>query len=180
MNRINLRIYCILTVILVVALLTGCSANQDSSVEPDTDIKQLVADYSTGQLKAINASINASQLIVTMDEQKQYTYDLPDDEFFVSIAPYLDVTHPCAIHSLTGCQGEMVNEQMEVYITDQAGNVIRNEMMKTQDNGFIDLWLPRDSTYQVTITHANGVARQEIATFENDQTCITTMQLIES
>src|SRR5699024_4262682 len=77
---------------------------------------------------------------------------LPEDEFFVSIAPFLNETHPCDIHSLTGCQGELVNEDLEVQIENSSGEVILDEKQQTEANGFIDLWLPRDDTFNVTIT----------------------------
>jgi hypothetical protein len=78
---------------------------------------------------------------------------------------------------LTGCQGELVEEEFDVYIEDTEGNVILEEKMKSQTNGFFDLWLPRDKTYQIKIKHDGKVSESEISTFENDGTCITTMQL---
>jgi len=50
--------------------------------------------------------------------------------------------------------------------------------MTTFENGFIDLWLPRDKTFNVTIEHNGKVAESVISTFEGDNTCITTMQLV--
>ena len=55
--------------------------------------------------------------------------------------------------SLTGCQGELVNEEFDVYIEDTEGNVIIDQTMKTESNGFIDLWLPREKSYKVTIAY---------------------------
>lgn len=52
-----------------------------------------------------------------------------------------------------------------------------NETVKSQPNGFIDLWLPRDQNYKMTITHEGKQAQSEISTFESDDTCLTTMQL---
>src|SRR5699024_2081533 len=98
-------------------------------------------------------------------------------EFFVSIAPFIKETHPCEIHSLTGCQGEMVNEEFDVYLEDVEGNVVLDETIQTEANGFIDLWVPRDETYRITITYDGKTAEEEFSTFENDKTCITTMQL---
>jgi hypothetical protein len=79
---------------------------------------------------------------------------------------------------LTGCQGELVNEQFNVYIEDTEGNVIVDSTVTSRSNGFIDLWLPRDKTYQIQITHDGKKAESKISTFENDPTCITTMQLL--
>jgi hypothetical protein len=78
---------------------------------------------------------------------------------------------------LTGCQGELANEEFEVYIEDNDGNVVVDKTVTSQENGFIDFWLPRDKTYQIQITQGGKKAESEISTFENDPTCITDMQL---
>lgn len=72
----------------------------------------------------------------------------------------------------------MVEEEFDVYIEDMDGNVILDETLKSQPNGFIDLWLPRDQKYQVKIEHNGKQVESEISTYENDATCITTMQLM--
>src|SRR5690606_31878820 len=123
-------------------------------------------------------SIHSHQLIVTNDS-KRTVYDLPEDEFFVSIAPFVDTTHPCAIHSLTGCQGEMADEEFEITIEDQEGRrILDQQKVRTMENGFIDLWLPRNRVYEVTIRQGDRTSQAQISTFKNDNTCITTMQLI--
>lgn len=58
------------------------------------NINELVYDYSVGNITNETASITSHQLIVTDSDESQLTYDLPEDEFFVSIAPYVDGTHP--------------------------------------------------------------------------------------
>jgi len=78
---------------------------------------------------------------------------------------------------LTGCQGELADKEFDVYIEDTEGNVILNEKVKSQANGFFDLWLPRDETYQIKIKYDGKTSESEILTFENEGTCITTMQL---
>lgn len=72
----------------------------------------------------------------------------------------------------------MTGEQFDVYIEDDNGNVIVDETMESLPNGFIDLWLPRDHTYQVIIEHDGKTVESDISTFEGDDTCITTMQLM--
>lgn len=81
-------------------------------------------------------------------------------------------------HSLTGCQGEMVEEEFDVYIEDTDGKVVIDDTLKTEANGFIDLWLPRDKTFRVTINHNGKKVESELSTFEQNGTCITTMQLM--
>ncbi|MFY3792092.1 CueP family metal-binding protein [Ureibacillus sp. MALMAid1270] len=173
-----------LTVTLFAAIfLVACNgenANEESSAnvgEPE-DIKELVQNYSVRNLEAKSASITSEQIVVTENDGKEVIYELPKDEFFVSIAPFINQTHPCEIHSLTSCQGELVNEQFDVYIEDSNGNVVLDETLQTQVNGFIDLWLPRDQTYNITIEHEGKKAESKFSTFKNDGTCITTMQLI--
>ncbi len=79
---------------------------------------------------------------------------------------------------MTGCQGELADEEFDVYIEDSEGNVVVDETMKAQPNGFIDLWLPRDKTYKTKITYNGKTAESEVTTYEDSITCITTMQLM--
>ncbi|SOC11564.1 hypothetical protein SAMN05880501_106213 [Ureibacillus xyleni] len=159
---------------VVLAACSGSSEEQNAS----QDIKTLVNDYSIGNLKAESASITSKELIVTNAEGKESTYALPEDEFFVSIAPYINETHPCENHSLTSCQGELVNETFDIYIEDSKGNVVVDETMKTLENGFIDLWVPRDETYKIKVEYDGKMVESEFSTFKNDGTCITTLQLL--
>ncbi|WP_339235721.1 CueP family metal-binding protein [Oceanobacillus sp. FSL W7-1281] len=173
----------ILVLFGLLVLLTACSGEEDNqegnALDETVDIKELVHHYSTEEIVDENASITSEQLIVTNDEgEEEAVYDLPEDEFFVSIAPFEQQTHPCEIHSLTGCQGEMVQEEFEVYIENAAGDVVIDEPMQTEENGFIDLWLPRNETYTVEIKQDGKEVTSEISTFQDDFTCITTMQLI--
>ncbi|WP_410768698.1 CueP family metal-binding protein [Fontibacillus sp. BL9] len=160
------------------AFILSNSNNKEPKSASTQDIKQLVQDYSTRMKAADSASITSHKLTVSDGEEDTSTYDLPQDEFFVSIAPFVESTHPCEIHSLTGCQGEMADQEFDVTIVDDEGNTVVDKKMKTYDNGFVDLWLPRDRTYKVTIRHDGKTANSEISTFEGDNTCITTMQLV--
>ncbi len=177
--KFKLLVVPIFAAVLLVAC-NGGDTNEGSSpiINEIDDVKEVVKEYSVRNLDAKSASITSTQLIVTDNVDKEVIYRLPKDEFFVSIAPYINQTHPCEIHSLTTCQGELVNEEINVHIEDSNGNVVLNETLQTQANGFIDLWLPRDRTYQITIEQNGKIAENEFSTFENDGTCITKMQLI--
>jgi hypothetical protein len=168
-------------IILSVGLLLSACSQDNGSNEPakeQQDIKEMVSDYSGNKDAEVSASVTSSQLVLTDKDEKKTTYDLPKDEFFVAIAPYIETTHPCETHSLTGCQGELTNKEFDLYIEDDKGNVIMDETVKSQSNGFIDLWLPRDKTYKVNVTRDGKKAEQEISTFDGDLTCISTMQLM--
>lgn len=174
----------IFLIIVSFGLLAACN-EADEAAEPATadeakNIEQLVHEYSVGSFEDVSASITSNELIVTDSDNKETNYSLPEEKFFLSIAPYVEVTHPCEIHSLTGCQGEMVQEEFAVEIIDSEGNTVMNETMKTMANGFIDLWLPRNDDYQVKVTHDGKTAEAVLSTYDGDQTCITTMQLKEN
>ena len=102
---------------------------------------------------------------------------MPKDEFFVSVAPYINKPI-LANHSLTGCQGELVDKEFDVYIEDSEGNKILDESIKSLANGFIDLWLPSDKNYHMAISYDGKTAESEISTFEDDYTCVSTLQLM--
>ncbi|WP_068676957.1 CueP family metal-binding protein [Oceanobacillus sp. Castelsardo] len=163
--------------IVFVFTLVGCNDSAQEEMNAQ-EIKELVHEYSIGDFEDVSASITSDELIVMDSDEKETSYSLPKDEFFVSIAPFVKTTHPCAVHSLTGCQGELVNKEFNVSIEDKDGKVIVDETLTTLDNGFIDIWLPRDNTFHVKIEHEGKVSESEISTFEGDNTCITTMQLI--
>ncbi|MDR4887776.1 CueP family metal-binding protein [Fredinandcohnia sp. QZ13] len=166
--------------LLLILLLAACnnSISNEKEATEVKDIKELVHDYSIGSFEDVSASITSHELIITDSNKKETAYDLPEDEFIVSIAPFVKETHECAIHSLTGCQGELVEKEFDVHIEDEVGNVIVDETMTSFENGFIDLWLPRDKTYQVKIEYDGKTAESQISTFKGDNTCITTMQLM--
>jgi len=181
--RIKLSIF----VILSMMLLMGCSSETEPETETEAEvatesldtasIKALVNDYTIDKLDAKQASITSTELIIEEDDNQKKVYQLPEEEFFVSIAPFKTETHECDIHSLTGCQGELVSESFDVEITNASGDLVLDESKTTEANGFIDLWLPRNDTYTVVITQDDKTTEAEISTFEGDKTCITTMQL---
>ncbi|MCU9613089.1 CueP family metal-binding protein [Caldibacillus lycopersici] len=174
--------------IAILLSISGCgnAINQDAETSADShqlskgaDVKQLVNDYIQGKGNDTFASITSTQLVVTDSKENQYTYDLPADEFFVSIAPFIEQTHPCATHSLTNCRGEMVEEEFAVTIKDMEGNVVVNDSLTSNSQGFIDLWLPRNKAYTIKISAKGKTAESRFSTFEEDNTCITNMQLLK-
>lgn len=161
--------------ILLTVLSLGACSSTDNETE-SLSVKEQVLSYSTEDHGDTEASITSDVLVVN-DGGDVIETPLPEDEFFVSIAPFVEATHPCAVHSLTGCQGELTDTEFNVKITDQDGNTVVDEAMTSFENGFIDIWLPRDETYHVEIEYDGMTAETEISTFEGDDTCITTMQL---
>ena len=157
--------------ILSVALISGCSANSEDSL----DVKELVSYYSGNTSSEEEAWITATDLYVKKG-LVETRYPLPKDEFFVSIAPYINNTHPCDNHFLTGCQGELSNEEFTVIVKDNGEEII-NEVLETGSNGFIDLWLPRNKKFEITIKYGEKIAQSKLTTYANSRTCITTLKL---
>lgn len=155
-------------------ILAGCSG-EPSAENSTEDVKKYVAELSgSDQVEA--ASIDHENLYIE-DGGVEEVHKLPEDEFFVSFAPYLTTTHPCSVHSLTGCQGEMVEEDIDVRILDANGEVYVDETITTMENGFVDLWLPRGKKYTMTINYEDKSLESEFSTFEGDNTCLTELPL---
>src|SRR5690625_4884423 len=128
MMRIRTIIFLALTM-LVLAACGGEDTSQSEGSLSTNDIKDLVNDYTVDNLEPDSASITSHELVVEEDNE-ELVYELPEEEFFVSIAPFINETHECAVHSLTGCQGELVEEEIDVLITDWSGEVVVDETMK--------------------------------------------------
>ncbi|SDC12183.1 hypothetical protein SAMN05421734_104189 [Pelagirhabdus alkalitolerans] len=177
MKKFMLIIGVVVTGLMVFVLIMNTTNIADQDEVSTEDIKQKVAGYSSGNLQAESASITSDELIVTESDNSETVYDILENDFFVSIAPFIDQTHPCYDHDLIGCQGEMINEDFDVYIEDEDGNVVVDETITSADDGFIDLWLPRDENYTINISSEGKTAESEFSTFSQDNTCITTIQL---
>lgn len=133
-----------------------------------------VADRST----ELMASIRPDSLIVSDASGTETSLAMPAEEFYVSVAPYVDQTHECFFHSLTTCRGELANEHIDVHVVDDAGTVLVDETMTTFDNGFVGLWLPRDITGTITLELDGRTVTGTISTGSDDPTCVTTLQLV--
>lgn len=70
-----------------------------------------------------------------------------------------------------------MEKEIDLKVEDSEGNIIVDETVTSQVNGFIDLWLPRDENYKIKMSHDGKEVESEFSTFENDGTCITSMQL---
>lgn len=125
------------------------------------------------------ASVRPHELLLTDDQEREVTLAIPEDTFYVSIAPYVDQTHDCYFHSLTTCKGEIQNSDVHVLAVDSAsGETLIDETRTTFDNGFVGLWLPRGGDVTVTIEYDGRSATADLSTAnDDDATCVTTMQL---
>ena len=177
-----------------VLLLSGC-ADAEPSVDAGSD-HSLVAEHDLDGLNArdvikrldtakvsdrsseLIASIEPEQLVLTDGQNKQTTLPMPKDEFYVSIAPYRGQTHECYFHSLTTCRGELANTDVDVTVVEAtSGRTILDETLRTYDNGFVGIWLPRGIDASLTVSAEGRTAKQDISTRADDPTCLTGFQL---
>lgn len=185
----------VLTLLAGALLLTGCTAAAEPETEaPAAALEQVAAlGLATDDAQAIVegldrlpvdkrpspdaliASVRPTELVL---QPGDVTLPLADAGFYLSIAPYVNQTHPCDFHSLTTCLGELQNTPIELTVTDtKTGEVVVNEITATADNGFVGVWLPRDGEFDVRVVGEQGVAEQRVTTGDTDPTCLTTMQL---
>jgi len=103
---------------------------------------------------------------------------LPADRLVVAFAPYISKTHPCEIHYMSGCQGELIEMPVKVSATSADGAVLIEQEITTMENGFLELWLPRNQEITITMEALGRKAVGTIGTFPDSNTCITTFQLL--
>jgi uncharacterized membrane protein len=90
-----------LAIFFVSVLLVGCGqaeSKDEASSSKETEVKnvrELVSDYSSDKSKDEKASITSQELIImNSDGEETAVHDLSGEDFFVSIAPYENETHP--------------------------------------------------------------------------------------
>lgn len=124
------------------------------------------------------ASVQPDALVLTDDQKRETRLPMPEDEVYISVAPYREQTHDCYFHSLTTCLGELANTAVQVTLTGEDGDVLLDEVRQTYDNGFVGIWVPRGIKATLTIEHEGRTGTVTISTMnEDDATCITTLQL---
>ena len=121
-------------------------------------------------------SVRYDHVVFTTEDGEQ-RIPLAVDEFYLSLAPYVDETHECYYHNLSSCQGELVGEDLDVTITSADGEVLVDETVTTYDNGFVGFWLPRDIEGTIEVALEGKSVTAPIATGPEDPTCVTTLQL---
>ena len=166
-------------------VLAGCSTD---TVE-DPVLQELGLDGMSGQevvemLDAstaarpftFGASVLEEELVISAGNQET-SLELPADMQYISIAPFVEATHECYYHSLGTCQGELVDQTVDVTITDSSGQILVDEQATTYTNGFVGFWVPRDIEGTISVTHEGRVGSVPFTTADGSPTCITTLQL---
>jgi hypothetical protein len=140
-------------------------------------IEQLQAQPVTDRPDGLMASVRVNELLLASGND-EISLPLPQDEFHLSIAPYLSDTHECFYHSLTTCVGELGDEDFHVTITDDASEkVLFDRDVTTYENGFFDVTLPAGLDITVLIEDDEHSVELPLGTRADDATCVTTAQL---
>lgn len=180
--------------VLGVSTITGCATQaEEPTPAPSAPVEVEAASEAVTLITTLEAvpvaerrtdlfaSIRPDAVLVTDSSSGtpvESVVPLPDDEFYVSIAPFIEGTHDCYFHSLTTCQGEMGGEEFDLLIVDNVtGETIVDRSIQAEDNGFFGIWLERDLDATVTVTYGDLSATGPLATGPEDATCITTLQL---
>lgn len=123
------------------------------------------------------ASVRIDQLELSTNEGSA-AMEMPEDKTYVSFAPYVDSTHPCTFHSLTTCLGEMRSTPIHIKITESGSKrVLVDERVKTFDNGFYGVWLPRNIDGEIEVTHEGKSGSADFSTKADGATCVTDLKL---
>lgn len=125
------------------------------------------------------ASVRPGVLVLSDGpEGQEVELDLPEDRFYLSMAPYVEHTHECFHHSLNSCMGELRGEEIAVTITDDSDDsVLVEEDGRTFDNGFAGYWLPSGIDATVTVEYGERSGSTRVSTGADDPTCLTSLEL---
>ncbi|GAB2526014.1 CueP family metal-binding protein [Microbacterium petrolearium] len=196
------KLFATVAAVLVSGLaLTGCAAPAPtaapSAASSETGDSEFLAEHNLDGLGAAQiierldtlpvadrptdliASVQPAVLVLTDGQGRETQLAMPEDEVYISVAPFRAQTHDCYFHSLTTCLGELANTEVQVTLTDTAtGDVLINDLRQTFDNGFVGFWVPRGLEASLTIGHDSQTGTATISTVNaDDPTCITTLQL---
>jgi hypothetical protein len=131
-----------------------------------------------GRVRAPVQSFVTPQVVqFKFKDARTVSIPLPKDRMVVAIAPYITRTHPCKTHFMSGCQGELVNIPVGVTVRSTDGTLVFEGSVRTLENGFLELWLPRDLDLTVRLEAQDKTVNGAIATFASSDTCVTTLRL---
>lgn len=179
----------------VALLLNGCAADTGQAANTaETSVQTLIETHDLAGMDAVEmidhldrvpmdrrptdllASVMPEELVLA-SATEELALELPEDSFYLSIAPFVNQTHECHYHSLTTCVGELSNQDVDLTVTDESGEVLVNEQRTTFDNGFVGVWVPADSNGTIEITYDGLTGTTNFSTGSESATCITDLQL---
>lgn len=173
MNKVTLTLLFTLAS-LAAAQIAAPSPAQFSGLTPRQALAKANQWRNTGGLQSF---VTPEAVVFKFPGGEQQSVALPTRQMVIAIAPYVNQTHPCKTHYMSSCQGELVNTPVSVLVKTQAGKTVMNKTVKTLPNGFLELWLDRNQTYQVTLKTGRKTTTGTLNTQAGSDTCVTTMKL---
>lgn len=171
----------ILALIFVWACSEPSDPNYDALYEEiqQADIKSAVATANRWRTENpdIVSMISHEELTVIFPDSRKVIKSLAENETYIAVAPYEKNTHSCEIHYISSCQGELQDTDFQCRVIDKNGNEVWNSTVRSLPNGFFELWLPRNSEFDITVSRGALQGAETIGTRSNDRTCITTIML---
>ncbi len=125
----------------------------------------------------VKSFVTPQEVSFTFANGKKVRVPLSPDKMVVALAPYVSKTHPCEVHYMSGCQGELTGLPVKVLAKKSDGAVILEDTVTTLPNGFIELWLPRDLEINLSLEALGRKTEGMINTYSDSYTCVTTFQL---
>ena len=140
------------------------------------DTKELIIALEDNLIEEISVASIDDEFITFYIEEEKYVREIEDDLLYISFAPYTYLTHGCFIHSLTGCRGELVMEDVYVEIFDEFGVKVYSDTINTGEDGFIGLFLESNKIYNAKVEASGYSSEFQIDEFSK-QTCYTEVKL---
>jgi hypothetical protein len=141
-------------------------------------VMQLVDDWGMdSERNKVTSYITDRQIHVEFPDGPTVVVELPADRMLVAVAPYIRKTHDCSTHYPSGCSGELPNTEARVTVTDAGGAAVLDLQTRTLANGFLELWLPRNALFHLSIEARGLKAGGPVSTADKADTCLTTFQL---
>lgn len=121
-------------------------------------------------------SVRPAELVLSDSTSEQKTtLPMPEDSFYLAMAPYTERTHQCFNHNTATCKGELAGgDTFHATLVDSSGKTVVDQDVTTYDNGFGSLWVPRHLTGTLTITHQGKKVTVPVSTEDDAPTCLTT------
>lgn len=191
-----------LAVIALLLALTGCAGDPDqpsptqSGAAASGELARVMSEHSLDEMDTIElidhldrlggsdrptellASVRPDVLMLTAGDE-QRSLEMPEDQFYLSFAPFVEQTHECFQHSLTTCQGELVAQDIQVEVRDRTNDaVLVDDTLTTFDNGFVGIWLPRDIEGTIRARYDGMSGEADFTTYEDAPTCLTTLRMV--
>ena len=185
MRFVKNAVVVLISAVFGLTMLGGCAADGGVLAKfalEDVDGRTFVNDLEAVGLEDRTgdyiASVRADHvLIIDAETEEEGAIPLPEDEFYLSVAPYVTRTHPCGFHSLTTCVGELFNADFDVTVVDDTGAVLVDETVTSEDSGFFGLWLPAGVEGEITVQHDGLSVTGPLSTHPDAKTCETDLQL---